>query len=73
VQADLSMHMAKYYGAETRDRYWEIFEDLRSELGYSDYPGALERYRREAMHDATLLRMAGWRGIIHSVIVSIRM
>jgi FMN phosphatase YigB (HAD superfamily) len=60
VQADLGVHLAKYYGEETRDRFWEIFENLRSELGYADYLGALERYRLEAMHDPTLLRMASW-------------
>ncbi len=26
---------------QTRDRYWAIFEQLRSELGYADYLGAL--------------------------------
>lgn len=60
VQADLGVHLAKYYGAQTRDRFWQIFEDLRSELGYADYLGALERYRLEAMHDSRLLRMADW-------------
>ena len=60
VQADLGVHLAKYYGEATRDRFWEIFEELRAELGYSDYLGALERYRLEAMHDPTLLRMASW-------------
>lgn len=60
VQADVGVHLAKYYGEQTRDRFWEIFEDLRSELGYADYLGALERYRLEAMHDPTLLRMASW-------------
>jgi FMN phosphatase YigB (HAD superfamily) len=60
VQADLGVHLAKYYGEATRDRFWEIFEDLRSELGYADYLGALERYRLEKMHDPTLLRMANW-------------
>ena len=60
VQADLAAHLAKYYGEQTRDRFWKIFEDLRSELGYSDYLGALERYRLEAMHDPGLLRMANW-------------
>src|SRR5437588_8396702 len=45
VQADLSKHLEQTYGAATRDRYWEIFEQLRNELGYADYLGALERYR----------------------------
>ncbi len=60
VQADLGAHLAKYYGEQTRDRFWKTFDDLRSELGYSDYLGALERYRLESMHDPRLLRMANW-------------
>ena len=60
VQADLGDHLAKVYGPATRDRYWAIFEQLRSELGYADYLGALERYRLEDMHDPKILLMAGW-------------
>jgi FMN phosphatase YigB (HAD superfamily) len=60
VQADMSMHLAECYGETTRDRFWEIFERLRTELGYSDYLGALELYRLEAMHHPKLLRMANW-------------
>jgi FMN phosphatase YigB (HAD superfamily) len=60
VQADMDVHLAKYYGQATRDRFWEIFEALRSELGYADYLGALERYRLEALHDPALLRMGNW-------------
>jgi FMN phosphatase YigB (HAD superfamily) len=60
IQADLGVHLAKYYGEATRDRFWELFEELRRELGYADYLGALERYRLETMHDPTLLRMANW-------------
>jgi FMN phosphatase YigB (HAD superfamily) len=60
VQADLGVHLAKYYGEATRERFWEIFETLRSELGYADYLGALERYRLEAPHDPSLLRMGNW-------------
>ena len=60
VQADLSDHLARAYGAATRDRYWAIFEELRRELGYADYLGALERYRLEAMHRPDVLRMSGW-------------
>jgi FMN phosphatase YigB (HAD superfamily) len=60
VQADLSEHLEQAYGAATRDRYWTIFEELRRELGYADYLGALERYRLEAMHRPDVLRMSGW-------------
>ena len=60
LQADLSDHLARTYGPATRDRYWAIFEQLRSELGYADYLGALERYRLEDLHDPRLLLMASW-------------
>ncbi|HEY3383964.1 MAG TPA: HAD family hydrolase [Vicinamibacterales bacterium] len=60
VQADLSTHMTHCYGAAARDRYWAIFEDLRRELGYADYLGALERYRIEATRDPRVLRMSNW-------------
>jgi len=60
VQADLDSHIAYEYGVTARDRYWEIFEELRTELGYADYLGALERYRLEALHDPRVLRMSNW-------------
>jgi FMN phosphatase YigB (HAD superfamily) len=60
LQADLSQHLADNYGAEVRDRFWAIFEELRVELGYADYLGALERYRLEAMHHPKVLRIANW-------------
>ena len=60
VQADLGVHLGVEYGAAARDRYWQIFEELRSELGYADYLGALERYRLEEMHDPRVLRMSNW-------------
>jgi FMN phosphatase YigB (HAD superfamily) len=37
-----------------------MFEQLRAELGYADYLGALERYRLEAMHHPKVLRIANW-------------
>ena len=51
IQADLDVHIRVEHGATARNRYWEIFEAIRSELGYADYLGALDRYRREDMHD----------------------
>jgi hypothetical protein len=60
VQAHLGEHLEQTYGAVTRDRYWEIFEQLRSELGYADYLGALERYRTEDLHRPEVLRMSSW-------------
>jgi FMN phosphatase YigB (HAD superfamily) len=60
VQAHLREHLGQAYGPATRDRYWEIFEERRNELGYADYLGALERYRVEAMHRPEVLRMSSW-------------
>ena len=60
VQADLHVHIGIEHGTTARNRYWEIFEKLRDELGYADYLGALERYRLEQMHDPRLLRISNW-------------
>jgi len=60
VQADLKAHLEEAYGATARDRYWTILEELRSELGYVDYLGALERFRLEAMHRPEVLHMSNW-------------
>jgi len=60
VQSHLSEHLAENYGAAARDRYWEILRELVDELGYTDYLGALERYRIEAMHRPEILLMSSW-------------
>jgi FMN phosphatase YigB (HAD superfamily) len=60
VQADLKGHLQQAYGVEARDRYWAILEELRSELGYVDYLGALERFRIETIHRPDVLRMSSW-------------
>ena len=60
VQEDLRAHLASEFGAEMRDRYWNIFETLRAELGYADYLGALQRYRLDSITDPRLLRMSSF-------------
>jgi len=60
VQHDLSVYLTEEVGPVARDRYWAIFEDLRSQLGYADYLGALERYRASRLHDHSILRVATW-------------
>ena len=60
VQGDLRDHLEHNYGVKARDRYWALFEELRGELGYADYLGALERYRVEEVHDPRVLRIANW-------------
>jgi FMN phosphatase YigB (HAD superfamily) len=60
VLEDLGIHLACEFGAESRDRYWNILETLRSELGYVDYLGALQRYRLQSLHDMRLLLMSSF-------------
>ena len=60
IQRDLYHHLARGYGLRARERYIAIFEELRKEIGYADYLGALERYRLEHLHDPRLLRVANW-------------
>ena len=60
VQDELSEHLAQNYGVVARDRYWKILGALVEELGYTDYLGALERYRLEAMHCPKVLLMSSW-------------
>jgi hypothetical protein len=60
IQSDLGAYVASCYGDAANKRYWAIFEELRGELGYADYLGALERYRVEDLHDPRLLRMSNW-------------
>ena len=60
IQAHLREHLAERYGAAARDRYWEILQRLVDELGYTDYLGALERYRDEVLHRPEILLMSSW-------------
>src|ERR1700747_614666 len=60
IQRHLRAHLEDSYGEKARDRYWAIFQELWGELGYADYLGALERYRREELHDPRILRLANW-------------
>jgi FMN phosphatase YigB (HAD superfamily) len=58
VIADLMRHLEHEVGHERQQRYWTIFEQLRTELGYADYLGALQRYRIEYPRDPHLLTVS---------------
>jgi FMN phosphatase YigB (HAD superfamily) len=59
-QSELRAHLSAAHGDAARDRYWDHFEQLWSELGYADYIGAAERYRLDDPHDTAILRLGGW-------------
>jgi FMN phosphatase YigB (HAD superfamily) len=60
VQNDLREYMVREFGKAGCDLYWQEFEQLRSELGYADYLGAMQRYRLHSMHDPRVLRISSF-------------
>ncbi len=55
---DLRRHLRDAFGPECEQRYWGILEELRRELGYADYLGALQRYRNEHPRESHLLQIS---------------
>jgi FMN phosphatase YigB (HAD superfamily) len=60
VIADLMRHLEHDIGHEQQQRYWTLFEELRSQLGYADYLGALQRYRLEQPRDFNILSVSSY-------------
>ncbi|AMP15051.1 HAD family hydrolase [Collimonas pratensis] len=58
--ADLMQHLAQEFGAARRDSYQAILEQLRTELGYVDYLGAMQRFRLADMRDTRTLLMSAF-------------
>lgn len=58
VTADLRNDLEAQLGPAARDRYFELFERLRRELGYADYLGTLQRYRLEHSHTQCLMSVS---------------
>ncbi len=61
---DLRRHLEHEFGGASAERYWAAFETLRSELGYADYLGALQRCRSDLERDGAdgqrLLQISGF-------------
>jgi len=58
VTTDLRRYLAREVGAGRADQYFTIFEELRQELGYADYLGALQQYRVHHPRDPHLLAVS---------------
>src|SRR5262245_46988793 len=58
IVADMRRHLVRTVGDEQQQRYWELFEQLREELGYADYLGALQRFRTEDLHRPHLIQVS---------------
>src|SRR3954454_8014232 len=58
VAADLRRHLDAEVGEDCGRQYWELFDELRNELGYADYLGALQRYRNARPRDLRVLTVS---------------
>jgi FMN phosphatase YigB (HAD superfamily) len=58
VTDDLRRYLEREIGPGCAQEYFKIFEDLRSELGYADYLGAMQRYRDVIPHDPHVLYLS---------------
>jgi FMN phosphatase YigB (HAD superfamily) len=58
--ADLDAHLAQAFGVDERARYWAIYDELRKELSFVDYLGALNRFRVGLDDRPQLLQMSSF-------------
>ena len=58
VTAQLRAKLSSEVGQDCADRYWRIFNEIRTELGYADYLGALQSYRLDNLHGPQLLEVS---------------
>jgi hypothetical protein len=58
ITADLRRFLEREIGPDRARRYFELFEELRGELGYADYLGTLQRYRIEHPRDPRVLHLS---------------
>jgi FMN phosphatase YigB (HAD superfamily) len=60
IEEDLKSHLDQALGTDCRQNYWAIFEEIRAELGYADYLGALQRYRVRHPRDPKILEISSF-------------
>ena len=58
VIEDVRHFMEREISKDRQQRYWQILETLRAELGYVDYLGTLQRYRSEYPHNASIIKIS---------------
>jgi hypothetical protein len=60
IIAELADYLQREIGRESTAHYFELFEQLRSELGYADYLGALQRFRVAYPREPGLLAVSSF-------------
>ncbi|MBI4674627.1 MAG: HAD family hydrolase [Chloroflexi bacterium] len=58
VTADVRRFLSQQISPEEQQHYFAIFEELRAELGYADYLGALQRYRLAHPHHTEIMHVS---------------
>jgi FMN phosphatase YigB (HAD superfamily) len=58
--ADLSARLDLDFGDAERRRYWSIYDELRDQLGYADYLGALQIFRSNSDSLPALLQLSAF-------------
>jgi hypothetical protein len=57
---ELSERLEQSFGRAGRDRYWEVFAQRRTRLGYADYLGTLEEFRADQVAEPALSQMSDY-------------
>ena len=57
---DLDARLLQAFGETERGRYWKLFEELRKQLSYADYLGALQQLRFGLDDSPELLQMSSF-------------
>src|SRR5271165_2671087 len=60
IERDIKRYLDGAFGPNSGDNSWEIFEEVRAELGYADYFGALQRYRLGRLRDPRILDISSF-------------
>lgn len=60
VHDDLNRHLKEVFGADAAKTYWNIYENLRDELGYADYLGAIQKFRLECDDESRAQQLAAF-------------
>ena len=60
IGAEIGRHLERGFGPSGREQYWKIFEDLRQQLGYADYLGAVQRFRLSDLNEPRMLMLSAF-------------
>src|SRR5437016_12180847 len=60
VSGALKTYLDREFGTDCGDLYWMILDELRNGLGYTEYLGALQRYRLVVAYDPRVLEVSSF-------------